>query len=138
MLLIAAVTVTFTACQIRLDPAGAYHGNKLLYSADKTIDATRQSIQSFLSWEKTNEVYLMANAPSITRAADAMRDKAPVVLKGAVTVRDKYEELVLSVTAMPPEVQNASNNLTQALGDLQIYTANANKQKTLVTIPASQ
>ena len=133
--LFGVMVLSETGCKIKLDPAGVYHGNTLLYDADVTIDTTHQALESFVSWEAANDSFLITNAPAITRAADFVRKNGPGWLKTATLARNKYEDSVLSVSASTNDVQSASNTLQQAVAGLKIDAANANKQQTFVTIP---
>lgn len=134
VLFAALFGVMLFGCQ-KLDPAGPYHGNVLLHDADTTIDTTHIALQAFVSWEKTNEVFLMTNAPAITRAADLVREKGPSWIQTAIRARDQYEQLVLSFNPTTNDLASASNTLQQAVSDLKIDAANANKQQSLVKIP---
>ena len=112
LLLLAA---SLAACGT-LDPAGAYKGDKTLYSADVTLTTSYDTIHAFVTWEYANRPTLVAITPAIRLSADAIRAQAPMAFARALAVRDAY--------ASSSTAQNASA-LGTALSVLQSLVSQA-------------
>ena len=72
-----------------LDPAGVYHGDKLLYTADVTLADAYDALHGFVQWEYANRAAL-ASQPAIRESADRVRAEAPQWFASALAVRDAY------------------------------------------------
>jgi hypothetical protein len=72
-----------------LDPAGPYHGDKVLYQTDGAITSSYELMHSFVAWELRNRAGL-AGQPEITRAADNIRRHAKQWIGTATALRDAY------------------------------------------------
>jgi hypothetical protein len=70
-----------------LDPAGVYQGDKILYTAEKTITTSYQTFDSFLKWETA---YRQLLPVEVSRAADVIRLNAKKWIESASTLRDTY------------------------------------------------
>lgn len=82
--------VLFTGCFGKLADNGAYRGDKLLYSADASIVASKQILDVFVSWERDNEA-ILKSFPQVHAFADDVRAKAPAWFRQAYVARDLYK-----------------------------------------------
>lgn len=64
-------------CATQLDPSGAYQGDRVLYSADQTVNAAYTALDTFESWELANHGYLVIHAPQVVQASENVRTNAP-------------------------------------------------------------
>lgn len=78
-----------TGCNTTLAPDGAYHGDKVLYSADKTITSAYETLHTFVKWEFENRAAL-SKWPEIKEAADIVRTNAEGWISSARALRDSY------------------------------------------------
>jgi hypothetical protein len=53
----------------RLDPKGIYHGDKVAYDVDATIDGAYSALDSFVQWHRANAVIVDAKWPEIAAFA---------------------------------------------------------------------
>ena len=72
-----------------LDPAGVYHGDKVLYAADQTLGDAYTALHRFVQWEYDNRAAL-ASQPAIRQAADQVRAQSPQWFAAALALRDAY------------------------------------------------
>lgn len=124
MLCLALVVVGFTesGCSRKLDPAGAYQGDKTLYNADKVISESYDVMSSFLKYEYSNRAALQAT-PEIGKAADNIRDNAQRWIKSAVALRDSYATNPTSENRS--KLDQAVSVLRQAITEASRYLAKA-------------
>lgn len=72
-----------------LDPSGAYGGDKLLYTADRTIVESYDLFHTFVLWEYDYRSEL-SRWPEIKQAADHVRANAQDWIRTATAMRDAY------------------------------------------------
>ncbi len=90
--LVLGLTALFSSVgcnSTKVAPAGAYHGDSVLYSADLTLTSSYTVLDTFLTWEYTNRAALAGN-PGITKAADNIRTNAKHWFSSAEALRDAY------------------------------------------------
>ena len=109
--LFALSLAAFSGCSsaVKLDPAGPYNGNTVLYSADLAITSSYAVLDTFLTWESTNRP-LLKGSPQVTKAADNIRLNARQWFGSAHALRDAY--------AAAPTAANQAN-LQQVLAVIQ-------------------
>ena len=100
---------------LRLEEGGAYQGDEVLYTADKTIVNSYKLLDSFVTWEHQNRAVLPAE---VSRAADQVREKASTWTDSAIALREAY--------ALNPNSENRSA-LERAVSILQAALAEAAK-----------
>jgi len=98
-----------------LDPAGVYHGDKPLYTADVALTGAYDALHAFVRWEYENRAAL-ASQPEIRQAADRVRAQAPQWFASAMALRDAY--------AATPSTANQSA-LASALAVIQAAVTQA-------------
>ncbi len=86
---IAALGVGIHGCGT-LDPAGVYHGDKLLYDAELAIPTSKDILQSFVKWEYDNRSAL-AGRPEIRKSADNVRAHAKQWIQTAINLTESYK-----------------------------------------------
>lgn len=115
--LFLAITAFTPGCA-QLDPAGVYHGDKILYTADASTVTSYQILDTFTKWDRDNEALLKA-VPGIHAAADNIRANAPGWFKTAYALRDAYK-------ADPSEpnkdaLESALSVINQAVKEALLY-----------------
>lgn len=80
--------LAFSGCA-KLAKDGPYHGDQVLFEADRAITATFDVLKSFVKWEHENRS-LLAGTPEIKRAADKVRLNAKRWRDSAIALRDAY------------------------------------------------
>lgn len=103
-----------------LDPEGAYKGDKVLYSADRTITEAYDAMHAFVKWEFQNRAALAEN-PEITKAADSIRSGAQKWITSAIALRDAYAAAPTSENNQ--RLQTALSILKQAIAEAAGYMA---------------
>lgn len=88
--ILATLALLATACQTRLDPAGPYHGDALLWEVDGVIVNGHDALQAFVTWEEDNRPALAA-VPSIKLLADRIVAQGPSWFSTALALRDAYK-----------------------------------------------
>jgi len=73
-----------------LDPAGPYHGDKVLFEAHRTVNGAYEVLHAFVKWEFENRAAL-ASKPEIKKAADDVRRNAQHWIESAIALADAYE-----------------------------------------------
>lgn len=86
---VASLPLATTGCRGTLDPAGEYRGDKILYTADKTITEAYDAMHAFVKFEFQNRAALARN-PEIKESADAIRSNAETWIGTAIAMRDAY------------------------------------------------
>lgn len=79
---------TIPSCK-RLEPAGVYKNDMLLYTADGIIISSYNVVDEFLKWETANRKSI---SPEITKFADELRDKYKIWQDSALSIRDAYKD----------------------------------------------
>lgn len=117
ILAVSVMTVPVaTGCKsAQLSQTGPYHGDKILYNADKTISTSYKVMHDFVTWEYNNRNVLPLQ---VTQAADAVRANAKKSIDAAIAVRDAY--------ANQPSTE-AGHSLDTALNILSASLAEATK-----------
>lgn len=100
-----------------LDPSGTYKGDKLLYTADRTIVESYDLFHTFVLWEYDYRAEL-SRWPEIKQSADHVRANAQDWIRTATALRDAY--------AAAPSGANGKA-LTAALSTLKTAMAEATK-----------
>lgn len=77
------------AHKVKLDPAGAYHGDTYLYQADLAITSSYSVLDTFVNWEYANRP-LLSGIPGPTRLADDIRMNAKQWFSSARALREAY------------------------------------------------
>lgn len=125
LLCIAAILAT-TQCGCRsLAPDGVYQGDKFLAQTEATITTSYQVVNTFLTWENDNRLWL-ASWPGITDAADKLRDDFPNWYRTANVMRDVY--------VAAPSGDSAAN-LEKSIALLRAALVEATTYMTQVTAP---
>lgn len=70
---------------------GPYAGNKILFTADKIITESYETVDAFLKWEHDGRKTLAVSNPAITRFADNLRDEFPKLHKELQILREVYK-----------------------------------------------
>lgn len=118
-------------CKTKLDPAGAYHGDTFLFTADRTIVDSKDALSGFLTWEMQNRSQFTNNLREITHIADTIRINAPFWFSNAVIARNAYSNaaaLRLSTVSL------TSNALVANISQLQAQTLSLRAVTNSVTI----
>lgn len=71
---------------------GPYAGNKILFTADKVIVDSYDTVDTFLKWEHDGRTTLAVSNPAITRFADNLRDEFPKLHKELQSLREVYKQ----------------------------------------------
>lgn len=117
-LFLAMVLGSQIGCATKLDPAGPYGSDAILYNADLVITTSYDIVHTFVLWEYSNRDALAAY-PGIKAAADVMRKEAPGLINSAMTLREQY--------AKEPTVTNRLS-LNNVLSLLRKSAVEATKQ----------
>jgi hypothetical protein len=112
-----ALLLLMTACA-KLDPAGPYQGDRVLYNADNTIVTADSVFKSFMKWEYDNRAAL-AKYPDIRKAADKIRAGNRLWLATAIQARDNYK--LIRNTTSERALTDAVQVLTTQFLDAQKY-----------------
>ncbi len=78
------------ACQHKLDPAGVYKGDSILWDADGVIANGHDVLQGFVTWEEDNRATLAKVSPEIKKLADRIVEQGPSWFSSALALRDAY------------------------------------------------
>lgn len=102
----------FQGCATKLDSAGVYAqpngGGMFLFTVDKTLVDSKETLYAFVNWELQNRPTI---PPAVTKAADTIRDQAPLWFTNAYNLRAAYVTLM---NVNSPQTITASNNLASA------------------------
>jgi hypothetical protein len=117
-------------CNKTLAPGGAYTqvggGGIVGYNTDLSITTSKDVIEVFLTWEKSNRAALV-KTPEVRVYADKLRAEAPAWIKSAVALSDAYKA---NPTTENLNAFNASMSVIQAaVGQAQQYFAKAVNNK---------
>lgn len=82
-----AVPLAITSCAVKLDPAGPYAGDKVLYATDASINAAYSVLDVFLAYELANRAALKQDVRDF---ANKVRREAPPLSKRILALRDVY------------------------------------------------
>lgn len=97
------------AGNVKLDPAGEYHGDTFLYQTDIAITSSYAVLDTFVTWEYTNRP-LLSKQSGVTKFADSIRKDAKHWFDSAHALRATY--------AAQPTPENKIN-LQKALALIQ-------------------
>lgn len=130
LLSLVSVPVVETGCRKTLAPGGAYTqvggGGIVGYNTDLSITTSKDVIEVFLTWEKSNRAALV-KTPEVRVYADKLRAEAPAWIKSAVALSDAYKA---NPTTENLNAFNASMSVIQAaVGQAQQYFAKAVNNK---------
>lgn len=121
-LLIAAVGQACATKERPLAPGGAYTDPKV-YNFDLATNSQHQLLQTFLDWEKANNV--RARYPAVGKLADDIRLNAPAKFKKAEDAKKLYESLPRTPEGAS-DLQKAGVALQTAIQVLQALVQEAN------------
>ncbi len=89
LIILALGLAGLSGCATKIDPAGAYHGDTILYNADNVITSAYDVLHTFVKWEADNRTAL-SELPEVTKAADYVRDHARSWISTAIALREAY------------------------------------------------
>ncbi len=87
-LLAGGLMFSATGCATKVDPAGVYAGDTVLYKADLGEETTYQAIAAFLKWELSARA--TQKNPEVKAKADYLRANAPRWFQSYATLRAAY------------------------------------------------
>lgn len=125
-----------TGCNHTLAPGGAYsqvdsngvaQPQSGLYSADLSINTSKDIIGGFLRWEKSNRPLVQKQWPDVTTYAIKLSNDAPKWLQSAVSLRDAYQ--ANPTAANKSAFDAAMAVLEQAVAEAQKYMAQGVKSR---------
>lgn len=120
-LALLAIPIFLMGCGT-LDPNGPYKGDRVLYTADKTIVESYDLMHSFVQWEYQNRPAL-SKWPEIKESANAIRREAKGWIESAEAMRDAYalhpddqtrNDLLLSLDLLKTALAQAANYMKEA------------------------
>ena len=88
IILLAIGLLAFGGCKTKLDPAGVYHGDTILYDADKIIVTAHENFVELYRWEKKYREVLPVE---VSRAADFCRLNEEKWIRSAIALRETYK-----------------------------------------------
>ena len=92
--LVTGSVMLSTGCKASLDTSGAYAqpggGGMFLYSVDKTLVDSKETLDAFVTWEYKNHAVVETQWPAVTKAADSIRANAPGWFAAASQLRQVY------------------------------------------------
>lgn len=107
----------YTGCA-KLDLAGVYHGDSILYHADLTIGVADSTMHTFMLWEYKNHEALK-KTPKVNQLANKIRLNNVYWINTAIKARDDYA--LLKTDAGKNLLYDSLKVLTDVMAETAVY-----------------
>jgi len=113
-------------CASKLDSSGVYAqtngGGMFLFTVDKTLVDSKDTLTAFVTWEYQNRATISAVIPNVTKIADTIREQAPTYFTNAYQLRGAY---LASFANNAASQTVASNNLAASVQTINALAMSA-------------
>lgn len=121
-----AALLFLSACATRLDRAGPYHGDEILFRAHQSTTTGYELLRDFVRWEKSNRE-AFNTVPEVGRVANEIRLHGKDWVRSSIALADAYkanpnEQTKTALSASLDVIQTA---ISQVLLTWKTYATNS-------------